>query len=221
VGAVLGVILMLLIHVSYRCWKRRHNPPRVPPYGLKDDEIRQDRSSWIETWKKRLSKHNPGTPRSTETINPENKYSELLAEEVSVVPGRMELSQENAQSIVAGHRLQDSGRTPNIPQYLSHDQQPHSPVSDLSGDHSAANSRVVSTISPVIDTFQQQHYSVAGWRPVEQGYPNMHYYACAGGLPANGPNEFRGLNAVEGPTLIELPADEIVPPRTNTQTETN
>jgi hypothetical protein len=221
VGAVLGVILMLLIHVSYRCWKRRHNPPRIPPYGLKDNETRQDRISWIETWKKRLSKFNSGAPQSTETINSENKYSELPAEEVSVVPGRMELSQENAQSIAAGHRFQDSVRTHNIPQYLSHDQQPHSPVSDLSGDHSVANSRVVSTISPVIDTFQQQHYSIAGWRPVEQGYPNMRYYASAGGLPANGQNEPRGLNAVEGLTLVELPADEIDPPHTNTQTETD
>jgi hypothetical protein len=108
VGAVIGVILMLLIHISYRCWKHRQNTPRLAPYGMKVEDPTQGRISWIATWKKRLSKQSPATTPPSESASSENKCTELPADDVSMVPGRIELPHENTQSTVTGHQSQDA-----------------------------------------------------------------------------------------------------------------
>jgi hypothetical protein len=107
-----------------------------------------------------------------------------------------------------------------IPQHLCPDQEPHSPVSELSGNpQSGPNSRVASTISPVFDTFRPQPCPIACWYPSEQGPQNTRCYASAGRVPANGQYDSGEWNSVGSPTLVELPADEIVPAHVDAPTE--
>jgi hypothetical protein len=185
VGAVMGVLLMLFLHFIYRCWKRQHREQRqqqaLLPYGQRDiGYSRQGRTSWISTWRRRISGHVPtASEPASQVPTLENVFSELPVEEVSIIPGRLELPHQNTNLLTAQSQCGQPG------------EQPLSPVSELDAGNTSDRSanRLSNSHSPMSSTFRQQ----------EQGITNS--------VAPHGSNA--EWSDYQSPTLVELPGESI------------
>jgi hypothetical protein len=211
VGAVVGVLLMLLIHMVYRCWRqhrkdRQHNTFQHNMKG--DDSTHLGRASWIPTWRRGIPKGNTASSEpASQTVTSENRLSELPADDVTVVPGHLELPSDPVGTS-ASRMNQDNDLS-----------QPLSPVSELSaGSHQHNfNSQITSTISPVAETFQSQPCRSTNVDLSQQGLHAAPYYtghhdsnvldATSENISNSGQWSFG-----QSPTLIELPAHEPIQP---------
>jgi hypothetical protein len=211
VGAVVGVLLMLLIHLIYRCWRqhRKDQQRTIFPYSGKGDKaLGQSRASCIPRWRKGKSKENTtSSDLTSQIVTSENRLSELPADDVTVVPGRLELPHEPVDT-TSRRIYRDTA--------LDH---PLSPVSDpeLGNQPFNVNSQVTNTVSPVSETFQAQSYPSTNINIGYRGPQNVQYYASLRrGNTSDVTSENIGgsgeWSLVQNPTLVELPADEIIQP---------
>jgi hypothetical protein len=202
---------MLLIHLIYRCWRqhRKDQQRTIFPYSGKGDKaLGQSRASWIPRWRKGKSKGNTtSSDLTSQIVTSENRLSELPADDVTVVPGRLELPHEPVDT-TSRRIYRDTA--------LDH---PLSPVSDpeLGNQPFNVNSQVTNTVSPVSETFQAQSYPSTNINIGYRGPQNVQYYASLRrGNTSDVTSENIGgsgeWSLVQNPTLVELPADEIIQP---------